>query len=118
MDAIIPMRMTAKERKALRKEIDKQLADNVRNMSSDLTALVLWELHEQERWGKIKLLRFQKRFQPMIKQLQDYYQVRTADDTNFICKHRLKNEVGIDVDELDAIFEFEIVDKSADKNKR
>ena len=117
MNAIVPYRMTAKERKALRKEIDKQLAENVKNMSSDLQALVLWELHEQEGWGKRKLLRFQKRFQPMIKQLQEYYEVRTADDTDFVCKHKLKNEVGIDVEELDAMFDFEIVDKSANKKK-
>lgn len=104
--------MTSKQRRALRDEINRQLVENVKNLSCNLQALILWELHVQEGWGKKKLLRFQKRFQPAIKMLQEYYQVRTADETDFVCKNRLKNEVGIDVEELDAMLEFEIVDRS------
>lgn len=117
MKAKMPLILTAKERKALKDEIDKQLAENVSKMSCNLQALVLWELHEQLGFGKKRLLRFQERFQPMIEELQRFYEIRTADDTDFVCKYKLKNEVGIDVDELEAMFRFQIVDNQADKKK-
>jgi hypothetical protein len=111
MKARLPLSLTNKERKALEDEIDRQMARNVKNLSVDLQALVLWMLREQLGFGKKRLLRFQKAFLPMIRELQRFYEVRSADDTDFICKYKLKQEVGIDVEELDAMFQFQIVVK-------
>lgn len=108
MKANVPL-FTSKERKAMQAEIDRQTAQNVKNLSLDLQSMVLWSLHEQEGWGKKKLLRFQKGFLPLIKQLQEFYEARSADDTNFICRYKLKNECGIDVEELNGMFEFQVV---------
>ena len=113
MKALVMPKFTVKEKKAIDLEISKQLYRNVVNLSGDLTAMVLWQLHEQLGFGKKRLLRFQKGFMPMIKALQDYYEVKNADDTDFVCRHLLKNEVGIDVNELDAMFMFNIVKKGS-----
>ena len=111
MKAIMPMRLTNKERKALEDEINRQTAKNVKDLSLNLQALVLWELHEQLGLKKKKLLEFQKAFLPMIQELQRFYEVKNADETEFVCKYKLKNEVGIDVENLAEMFEFQIVVK-------
>ena len=109
MKAILPL--TNRERKAIESEINRQTAQNVKNLSLNLQALVLWQLHEQLGFGKKRLLDFQKAFLPMIKELQRFYEVDNADDTDFICKYKLKNQVGIDVESLDEMFEFQVVVK-------
>lgn len=109
MKAILPL--TNRERKALEAEINRQTAQNVKNLSLNLQALVLWQLHEQLGFGKKRLLRFQKSFLPMIKELQGFYELENASETDFVCRYKLKNEVGIDVENLDEMFEFKVVMK-------
>jgi hypothetical protein len=109
MKAILPL--TNRERKALEAEINRQTAKNVKDLSLNLQALVLWQLHEQLGFGKKRLLRFQKAFLPMIKELQRFYELENASETDFVCKYKLKNEVGIDVENLDEMFEFQVVMK-------
>lgn len=109
MKAILPL--TNRERKALEAEINRQTAQNVKNLSLNLQALVLWQLHEQLGFGKKRLLRFQKAFLPMIKELQRFYELENANETDFVCRYKLKNEVGIDVENLDEMFEFQVVMK-------
>lgn len=111
MRAIVPMRLTNQERKALEREINIQTAKNVKNLSLNLQALVLWNLHEQYGFGKKRLLEFQKTFLPLIEELQQYYQVEDADETEFVLLHKLKNEVGIDVEELNEMFKFQVTVK-------
>jgi hypothetical protein len=109
MKAILPL--TNRERKALEAEINRQTAQNVKNLSLNLQALVLWQLHEQLGLGKKKLLEFQKAFLPAIKELQRFYELENANETDFVCRYKLKNEVGIDVEKLDEMFEFQVVMK-------
>lgn len=108
MRANVPL-FTSKERKAMQAEIDRQIAQNVKNLSSNLQALVLWSLHEQLGFGKKRLLEFQKNFLPLIKELQNFYEATSAKETEFICKYKLKNGCGIDVDELGEMFEIQAV---------
>lgn len=44
MKALLPYRMTNKERKAFEREINRQTGENVRRLSLNLQALVLWSL--------------------------------------------------------------------------
>jgi hypothetical protein len=104
MNAILPFRMTNRERKAFEREINRQTGENVRKLALNLQALVLWGLHQKYGMGKKKLLDFQKDFRPMIEELQKYYEADDADQTEFICMYKLKNEVGIDVEELEEMF--------------
>lgn len=108
MKAILPMRLTNKERKALEREINIQTAQNVQKLSLNLQALVLWNLHEQYGFGKKRLLDFQKAFLPKIEELQQYYLAEDANETEFICLYKLKNEVGIDVEELNEMFKIQV----------
>ena len=108
MKALMPMKLTVKERKALEREVNIQTAKNVRNLSLNLQALVLWNLHEQCGWGKKRLLNFQKAFLPLIEELQQYYMAEDADEIEFVCLYKLKNEVGIDVAQLNEMFKMQI----------
>ncbi len=100
--------LTAKQRKALYDEVNRQTAKNVQNLSQNLQAMVLWSIHEQLGHGKKRLLKFQKGFLPLIQALQEYYLSENAEETAFVCKYRLKHEVGIDVEELDEMFQVKV----------
>lgn len=100
--------LTAKQRKALYDEVNRQTAKNVQNLSQNLQAMVLWCLHEHLGFGKKRLMRFQKAFMPMIQELQDFYLAENAEETQFVCKYRLKHECGIDVEELDEMFQVKV----------
>lgn len=89
-------------KKAINDEVYRQIAEGVGNMSKDLTALVLWQLHVQKGWGKKRLLDFHKDFAPALKELQDFYQMHSQEDTEFLVKYKLK-EIGVDVDALDVL---------------
>ena len=106
MKAILPL--PNKTRKAINDEINRQTGENVRKLSHNIQALVLWSLRKQLGWGKKRLLRFQKNFMPLIQELQDYYQLANANETEFVCLRKLKEEVGIDVANLNEMFQFEI----------
>lgn len=101
-------KLTNKQMKALCDEVNRQTAKNVKNLSQNLQAMVLWCLHEHLGFGKKRLMRFQKAFMPMIQELQDFYLAENAEETQFVCKYRLKHEVGIDVEELDEMFEVKV----------
>lgn len=106
MKALIPL--TNKERKAIEREVNKQTAENVKNLSYNLQALILCNLREQLGWGKKRLLRFQKAFLPKLKELEKFYLCENPAELEFVCVYKLKNEVGIDVKELGEMFEFVI----------
>lgn len=102
------LNLTNREMRALRDEINRQTAQNVEKLSQNLQALILWQLRVQLGFGKKRLLRFQKAFIPAIRELQEYYNTSTADETDYICQYKLKNELGIDVTELDEMIGFKI----------
>lgn len=102
------LKMTNSEMKVLRNESNRQTAQNVRKLCKNIQAMVLWQLREQEGWGRTKLLRFQNGFVPAIRQLEEYYMSESADETDYICAYKLKNELGIDVKDLDDIISLEI----------
>ena len=106
MKAILPL--PNKTRKAIENELRRQTGENVRNLSLNITALVLWSIRKKYRLGKKRLLDFHKDFLPLIQELQDYYQLENARETEFVCVKKLKEEVGIDVDNLNEMFQFEI----------
>jgi hypothetical protein len=106
MKAILPL--TNKVRKAINDEVNRQTGENVRKLSVNIQALVLWALHQQFGFGKKRLLQFQEAFLPMIEELQEYYQAENAQETEFICMHKLKNEVGIDVESLGEMFKMAV----------
>ena len=111
MKARIPIKFSKKERDALQEEINRQMVENVDRLSGDLSALVLWQLHTQLGFGKKRLMRFYEAFAPAIREMQEHYSAEDADDTNFVIRYKLKNQCGIDVKDLDAMFQFQITNK-------
>ena len=100
--------LTAKQRKALYDEVNRQTARNVQSLSQNLSAMVLWCLHEHLGFGKKRLMRFQKDFLPLIQELQEYYLTENAQETEFALKYRLKHECGVNVEELDEMFQIKV----------
>lgn len=96
--------MPPEVKRAINEELNRQLAENVKGLSGNLTAMVLWQLHEQEGWGKKRLMRFAKKLAPALRELEEYYEM--PGDAAFICSYRLREEVGINPAELDELIEF------------
>lgn len=106
MKAIQNIRLSKQERAALNREINCQIGENVQKLSESLTAMILWQLHEQLGFGKKRLMRFYKKFLPALEQLRDYYCMETDEETEFLCQYQLKHIVGIDVSQLDDLIQF------------
>ena len=68
-------------------------------ITANVEAIILWQLHVEHGKGKKWLLNFLEETTPMINGMLDYYDYDTDDDAIWICKHKLKTELGIDVDE-------------------
>lgn len=66
----------------------------------NVEAIVLWQLHEQYGFGKTRLLRFLDETTPLINNILEKYDYKKDDDAIWICKHKLKTEIGIDLDEI------------------
>jgi hypothetical protein len=106
MKAILPL--PSKTRKAIEEEVIRQTGENVRKLSLNIQALVLWYLRQKYRFGKKRLLAFQKDFLPLIQELQNYYQLENARETEFVCLKKLREDVGIDVEQLNEMFAFQV----------
>lgn len=64
----------------------------------NVEAIILWQLHENHGKGKKWLLNFLEETSPLINGMLDYYDYEKDADAIWICKHKLKTEVGIDLD--------------------
>ena len=71
MKAILPL--SNKVRKAINDEVNRQTGENVRKLSVNIQALVLWALHQQFGFGKKRLLQFQEAFLPVPVSLSNKY---------------------------------------------
>lgn len=92
MPCSLPMR-----KKALRMEIQRELADYNRKNLNELDAIVLWHLHEEFGFGKKRLKRFYTTFLPKLNELARRYELEDSDRV-WLCTYRLK-EYGIDIEE-------------------
>ena len=91
--------LTAAEKKAMEIEIRAEMAEYHKKHYREIDAIILWVLHEQERYGKIKLKRFYKSFVPAIDNLLKRYEMDTS-ECAWLCTRKLK-EIGIDLEELE-----------------
>lgn len=95
--------LSANQSRIIEEEIDRQIAQNMDKLSKNILSIVLWELHEVEGFGKKRLLRFHENFVPALKELQEFYDMKTDAETEWLCKKKLK-EIGVDVEELSDVF--------------
>ena len=97
MKAILPYKMTSKEKKAMLKEINRQAFEADKKISIDFDSVVLWTLHEDFGFGEKRLKRFWDSFFRERQKLIEYYQLDPGAN-GWICRKKLK-EIGIDIEE-------------------
>ena len=103
MKAIIPRKMTNAEMKALEGSIREQIGKNVVKLKGNIEAIVLWQLHEQFGFGVKRLEAFLEGFRPALQELNDFYGVQGAEDTELACVYNLK-AIGFDTEKLGEAF--------------
>ncbi len=89
--------LTAAEKKAMDLEIQRQFAEYLSKSENEISAIILWELHEQFRFGPKRLKDFYIHFGKSVKELIARYELENSDDI-WLCTRKLK-EIGIDLDE-------------------
>lgn len=87
---------TARERKAMNEEINRQLIEADRKYTNDFDAMVLYTLHTHLGFGKKRLRKFWEAFKTEHDKLIEYYQM--PGEGAWLADYKLK-EIGIDVAE-------------------
>ena len=86
---------TAAERKAMDKEIRRQIIEMDRKHSDDLDAMILYTLHVKFGFGKKRLRQFYEAMSEEHDKLIKHYEM--PDDYPWLCKYKLK-EIGVDIE--------------------
>lgn len=87
---------TAKERKAMNEEINRQLIEADRKYTNDFDAMVLYTLHRHLGFGKKRLRKFWEAFKTEHEKLIEHYQM--PGEGAWLADYKLK-EIGVDVAE-------------------
>ncbi len=77
-------------------------------VARNVEAIILLQLHEQLGFGKKRLQRFLDGTAPMITQMLEDYNWSSDEDAIWLCEHRLKKEVGIDLSEINSPFSAKV----------
>lgn len=93
MKARIPAQLTVSQKHALDREINRQLAEHVRNHEADYIAMALYAVHVELGFGKKRLERIMKKMRELHKELIDYYEM--PHEGMYIARQKLL-EMGID----------------------
>lgn len=88
--------LTAAEKKAMDLEIQRQFAEYLSKSEDEISAIILWELHEQFGFGPKRLKDFYIHFGKSVKDLIARYELDSSDDI-WLCTRKLK-EIGVDLD--------------------
>lgn len=87
---------TSAERKAMDKEIRRQIIEMDRKHSDDLDAMVLYTLHVKFGFGKKRLREFYDAMSEEHNNLIKHYEM--PDDFSWLCKRKLK-DIGVDIEQ-------------------
>ena len=86
-------------------EYAKQWLNSVMpKVARNVEAIILLQLHEQCGFGKKRLQKFLNETAPMIKGMLEDYNWSSDEDAIWLCEHRLKKELGIDLAEIESPF--------------
>ena len=88
--------LTAKERKAMEIEINRQILEADRQYQDDIDAAVLWVLHQHLGFGAKRLRNFYEAFIKVHDELRAHY--KCADDEEAMrIIHKKLQQIGVDV---------------------
>lgn len=93
MKARIPAQLTVSQKQALDREINRQLAEHVRNHEADYIAMALYAVRAEFGFGKKRLERLMRRMYELNSQLVEYYDM--PHEGMYIARQKLL-EMGID----------------------
>lgn len=91
-------RLSCAERKAMNMEINRQIAENMKGLNTDLCTMILYFLHEHCGHGKKRLEEDWAAFMPLFEELIKRYEFG-EEETPWACSYKLK-ELGVDCEEL------------------
>lgn len=97
MKKIYGASLSSSERKALEKEIQRQLSEYDQKNTKEIDATVLWILHEEFGFGVSRLKRFHDILNQRLKELSEYYEMDEKNQS-LLCSVKLKS-YGVDLDE-------------------
>ena len=92
--------MTAEQRKIMKAEIRKELAEHDRKHAYEIDAIVLWVLMDVFGFGEKRLKRYFDEFGKQLNKLIEYYEMNEEDEA-WLCSYKLK-QAGIDLDKWEA----------------
>lgn len=95
---IFGVTLTPAENKALDREIEKRLAEKLREQDLEIEARVLYAIRSITGYGKIKLRRVYDEVDESLLALADHYDMHDDDDLTWLCIKKLKDD-GIDVEQ-------------------
>lgn len=88
-------RMTSSERRALNREIERQLAEYDRKHEDEITAIVLWSVYQHFDLSIDDLKVFYDSFNSKLQGLIERYEMDREDEV-WLCTHKL-NDIGVDL---------------------
>ena len=97
----------AKEKRAIKMDIQRQLAEYHEKHLSEIDSVVLWVLHEEFGFGTSRLKKFHRLFSIRVRELLDRYEFTDEDDQIWIFTNKLKN-YGVDLEEWNREVEKEV----------
>ena len=103
MNVKIPHKISAAEKKAMTKEIHKQIAESRKHYEKQINELVLWSVMNKFQCSKKKLKQFYMDFESSLNELLSHYEM-SDEDLPWMCEVQLQR-IGIDVDEWQKEFE-------------
>lgn len=95
---VIGAHLTSAEQKAMRIEIEKELAQMTVKHARELDALILYHLREEFGFGPGRLKRFYHGFNEHIQKLCDRYEMHEQEERLWLCTRMLKED-GIDIEQ-------------------
>lgn len=94
-------KMTAVQKKATEDYCKKWIKDEAMPLvTQNVEAIILWQLHEIFGFGKKRLMNFLDQTAPMIRGMLDEYCWDKDEDAIWLCKYKLRTELGIDLDKI------------------
>lgn len=88
--------LTAAEKRAMNKEIDRQILERDEQYSVDVDAMVLYTLMSHYGWKKRRLKKFWDSFIAEHKALREHYEMYGVGDQEWLA-HKMLKEIGVDV---------------------
>lgn len=95
---IFGMTLSPAEQKVLDREIEKRLAEKLREQDLEIEARVLYAIRSITGYGKVKLRRVYDDVDESLEELAAHYEMHDDDDLTWLCIKKLRDD-GIDIEQ-------------------